>query len=111
VRSFKQAWRAKNVNALMGLLDSSVTAIADGGSLASAALDPSRATRMSRSTSCCSPNGPGRLDLIEGTVHGKPGLVTRDTGVTVAVHAFEVAAGRIQRMWVVRNPEKLRTWA
>src|SRR5437763_172564 len=35
VRSFKKAWQAKDVGALIGLLDPSVTAIADGGGLAS----------------------------------------------------------------------------
>jgi RNA polymerase sigma factor (sigma-70 family) len=36
VRSFKQAWQAKDIGALIGLLDPSVTAIADGGGLVSA---------------------------------------------------------------------------
>jgi RNA polymerase sigma-70 factor (ECF subfamily) len=28
----------------------------------------------------------------------------------VTVFAFEVAGDRIKHIWVVRNPEKLRTW-
>src|SRR6476661_6209722 len=40
VRAFKQAWEAKDINALIGLLDPDATAIADGGGLVSAALRP-----------------------------------------------------------------------
>jgi hypothetical protein len=28
----------------------------------------------------------------------------------VTVFAFDVTGGRIRRIWVVRNPEKLRPW-
>jgi RNA polymerase sigma-70 factor (ECF subfamily) len=30
--------------------------------------------------------------------------------VPVSVFAFEISAHQIQRIWAVRNPEKLRTW-
>src|SRR6476661_3896523 len=40
VKEFKQAWEAKDINALIGLLDPDATAIADGGGLVSAALRP-----------------------------------------------------------------------
>ena len=40
VRDFKQAWEAKDIDALIGLLDPDATVIADGGGLVSAALRP-----------------------------------------------------------------------
>ena len=40
VRDFKQAWEAKDIDALIGLLDPHATATADGGGLVSAALRP-----------------------------------------------------------------------
>src|SRR5215470_10606512 len=40
VRAFKQAWEAKDIDALIGLLDPGAMAIADGGGLATAALSP-----------------------------------------------------------------------
>ena len=40
VRDFRQAWEAKDINALIGLLDPGATVIADGGGLVSAALRP-----------------------------------------------------------------------
>ena len=40
VRDFKHAWEAKDIGALIGLLDPGATAIGDGGGVVSAALDP-----------------------------------------------------------------------
>src|SRR5215471_1731722 len=40
VRAFKQAWEARDIGALIGLLDPGATVVADGGGLASAALRP-----------------------------------------------------------------------
>ncbi len=40
VRDFKQAWEAKDIGALIGLLDPGATAIADGGGLATTFLRP-----------------------------------------------------------------------
>lgn len=40
VRDFKQAWEAKDIDALIGLLNPGATVIADGGGLVSAALRP-----------------------------------------------------------------------
>lgn len=111
VRNFKQAWQAKDVGALIGLLDPSVTAIADGGGLVSASLDPIEGGEQVARFLVQLAELAGELDLLERTVNGQPGLVAKVAGVVVAVYAFEIAAGRVQRMWVVRNPEKLRTWA
>ena len=40
VRDFKQAWEARDIDTLIGLLDPDATAVADGGGLATAALRP-----------------------------------------------------------------------
>jgi hypothetical protein len=40
VRDFKQAWEARDIDALIELLDPGVTVTADGGGLVSAALRP-----------------------------------------------------------------------
>jgi RNA polymerase sigma-70 factor (ECF subfamily) len=110
VRSFKQAWQAKDVAALIGLLDPSVTTVADGGGLVSASLEPIEGDEKVARFLVRLAESAGRLDLAERTVNGKPGLVAREAGVVVAVYAFEIVGARIGRMWVVRNPEKLRVW-
>ncbi|MEU8038400.1 RNA polymerase sigma factor SigJ [Streptosporangium sp. NPDC049078] len=110
VREFKQAWEAKDIDALVALLDPGATATADGGGVAGALLRPVEgAERIVRSLVQLE----GRLhDLtfLERTVNGRPGLIAQEDGVTVSVYAFEVADDRIKRIWAVRNPDKLRSW-
>ena len=111
VRDFKQAWEAKDIDALIGLLDPDATAIADGGGLASAVLAPDRRRRADRALpASSSPAGRRDLTFLERTVNGQPGLVAQQDGVTVTVFAFDVAGDRIKHIWAVRNPEKLRPW-
>jgi RNA polymerase sigma-70 factor (ECF subfamily) len=112
VRDFKQAWEAKDINALMGLLDPDATAIADGGGLATTFLDPIEGgEQVARAWAEIADRRPGNMTFLERTVNGQPGLVAQQDGVTVSVFAFEVAGDRIKHIWVVRNPEKLRRWS
>jgi RNA polymerase sigma-70 factor (ECF subfamily) len=110
VRDFKQAWEAKDIAALIGLLDPEVTAITDGGGLVSAVLHPiegsEQVARLCVDIASWAPN----LTILERTVNGQPGLVAQQDGITVTVFAFEVAGDRIKHIWAVRNPEKLRPW-
>lgn len=110
VRSFKQAWEAKDVGALVSLLDPSATAVADGGGLVSAALHPTEGGEQIARYLVQIAELAGTLDFLERTVNGQPGLVAKHDGTIVAVYAFEITGHRIQRIWVVRNPEKLRGW-
>ncbi|WP_225630792.1 RNA polymerase sigma factor SigJ [Streptomyces solaniscabiei] len=110
VRDFKQAWAAKDIEALVGLLDPGVTAIADGGGLVNAALQPVEGgEQVARYLVDLADRAPG-LVLLERTVNGRPGVVLQLDEVTVAVMAFDVSGDRITRIWGVRNPEKLRAW-
>jgi Sigma-70, region 4 len=110
VRDFKRAWEAKDIDALIGLLDPDATAIADGGGLASAVLRPVEgAEQIARACVNVTSRFPG-LTVLERTVNGQPGLITQQDGVTVAVMAFEIAGNQIKHMWAVRNPEKLQSW-
>lgn len=111
IRDFKQAWEAKDIGALIGLLDPEAAVIADGGGLASAVLRPIEGSlRVARYAIGIADKAPGQI-LLERTVNGQPGLVSQRNGVTVAVMAFDIADHRIRRIWAVRNPEKLRAWA
>ncbi|MGW3569543.1 RNA polymerase sigma factor SigJ [Streptomyces sp. NPDC000941] len=111
VRDFKQAWEAKDIDALIGLLDPDATAIADGGGLAITFLHPIEGgERIAHAWIEIARRRPGDMTFLERTVNGQPGLVAQQDGVTVSVFAFEVAGDRIKHIWVVRNPEKLRRW-
>jgi RNA polymerase sigma-70 factor (ECF subfamily) len=110
VGDFRQAWQAKDVDALVRLLDPSVVAVADGGGRAMASPTPVQGhvqvaeflVRLARLA--------GRLDLLERTVNGQPGLVAVNGAEVLTVYAFDIDGSRIRRIWAVRNPDKLRSW-
>ena len=110
VRDLKQAWEARDIQAVIGLLDPDAMVIADGGGLVPASLSPVEgAGEISRYMVGLFELAPD-LVFLERTVNGQPGLVAQQDGVTVTVFAFEFAEDRIKRIWAVRNPEKLRPW-
>jgi RNA polymerase sigma-70 factor (ECF subfamily) len=111
VRDFKAAWEAKDIDALIGLLDPDATAIADGGGLATTFLRPIEGgEQIARAWIEIANRAPSNMAFLECTVNGQPGLVAQLDGHTVTVFAFDVAGDRIRHIWVVRNPEKLRPW-
>jgi len=111
IRAFKAAWEAKDIDALIGLLDPDATAIADGGGLAMAFLRPIQGgEQVARAWVEIANRAEGTMTFLERTVNGQPGLVAEQDGVIVTVFAFDVAGDLIKRIWVVRNPEKLRPW-
>ncbi|WP_221761072.1 RNA polymerase sigma factor SigJ [Kibdelosporangium aridum] len=110
VRDFAQAWQAKDINALIGLLDPNATAIGDGGGLATAAPHPVHGgPEIAHYLVDLADKAPDAVFLAR-TVNGQPGLVIQYEGVIAAVLAFDVAGSRIRNIWAVRNPEKLRPW-
>jgi RNA polymerase sigma factor (sigma-70 family) len=112
VRAFKAAWEAKDIDALIGLLDPGATVIGDTGGLAGAVtLRPIEgAEQIARAFLDVAGRAPSNVRFLERTVNGQPGLITQQDGVTVTVFAFEVAGDKITHIWAVRNPEKLRPW-
>ncbi|MFD7840821.1 RNA polymerase sigma factor SigJ [Streptomyces sp. NPDC059761] len=110
VRRFKEAWEARDIKTLVGLLDPDATMVADGGGLVGAALRPVEGgERIAQYLIHMAAKAPG-LTLLERTVNGRPGLVAQYAGTTVTVAAFDLTADRITHIWAVRNPEKLRAW-
>ncbi|ANN19235.1 RNA polymerase subunit sigma-24 [Amycolatopsis orientalis] len=112
VRDFKQAWEAQDITALVGLLDPTAIFTADGGGRVTTALDPIQGgEQIARFIIAVATKTPGDFTLLERTVNGQPGLQIQLDGVTTSVYAFEITDDRISRIWAVRNPEKLRSWA
>ena len=111
VRAFKAAWEAKDIAALIGLLDPDATAIADGGGLAVTFLHPIEGgERIARAWVEIANHAPRNVTVLECTVNGQPGLAAQQDGVTITVFAFDIAGDRIKHIWAVRNPEKLGRW-
>ncbi|MEV4483150.1 RNA polymerase sigma factor SigJ [Micromonospora coxensis] len=111
VRAFKRAWEARDIDALIGLLDPGATATGDGGGLVTAAPRPIEGgEHVARYLVDVIGRAPADMALLERTVNGQPGLVAQCDGATVAVYAFDVARGRITQIWAILNPDKLRRW-
>ena len=111
VRDFKRAWQAGDIGGLIGLLDPAATATGDGGGLVTAVLHPIEGGDQVASFFASRARTAAGLTILERTVNGQPGLVAQRDGATVAVYAFEIAGDRIQHIWAMLNPEKLRPWA
>ncbi|WP_069883803.1 RNA polymerase sigma factor SigJ [Streptomyces luteocolor] len=109
VRDFKLAWEAKDIEALIGLLDPDATGLSDGGGLVNAAPRTVGGEQIARWLITVMGLAPD-LTLLERTVNGEPGLVIQQAGTTRTVVAFDFAGDRIKQLWAVRNPEKLRPW-
>src|SRR4029079_6214258 len=81
VRDFKRAWEAKDIDALVGLLDPDATAIADGGGQGDTVLRPivgsAQIARYAVEIAGWIPD----LMIVERTVNGQPGLVAQQAGV------------------------------
>ncbi|WP_156748844.1 MULTISPECIES: RNA polymerase sigma factor SigJ [unclassified Mycobacterium] len=110
VRAFKQAWETRDIETLIGLLDPQAIASADTGGLAPAFLGPIvGAEQITTAWMEIAARGAA-VTLSERVVNGQPGLVAQLDGTVVSVYAFDIADGRITRIWVIRNPQKLRPW-
>ncbi|MFI2433182.1 sigma factor-like helix-turn-helix DNA-binding protein [Streptomyces sp. NPDC018693] len=110
VREFERAWEARDIGALIGLLDPDATAVGGGGGLVAAVHHPIEgAERIARHLIDIAAVAPD-LVIVERTVNAQPGLVAQQDGATTAVMAFDVDGDRIRRICAVRNPDKLRPW-
>jgi RNA polymerase sigma-70 factor (ECF subfamily) len=111
VRAFKEAWEAKDIGALIGLLDPDATATADSGGRVLAFRDPIEGgEQIARAWIEIARNAPAGATFLERTVNGQPGLVAQQDGRILTVFAFEITGDRIRHIWAIRNPEKLRPW-
>ncbi|GAA0136187.1 RNA polymerase sigma-70 factor [Paenibacillus sp. YSY-4.3] len=112
VRNFIQALLAGDTERLLQLLSPDAVHYTDGGGKAHAALQP--VVGVSRVIPFYSQwiNWFRRSDsdysyTIE-TVNGSPGIVTRISGCIAYVYSFGSSAGRIQTVYAVANPDKLK---
>ncbi|MET7645498.1 RNA polymerase sigma factor SigJ [Streptomyces sp. NPDC005426] len=111
VGEFRRAWQAMDVDALVRLLDPSVVAVADGGGRATASPTPVRGHLRVAEFLVRLAELAGRLDLLERTVNGQPGLVAMHGSQVLTVYAFDIEESHIRRIWAMRNPDKLRPWS
>jgi RNA polymerase sigma factor (sigma-70 family) len=104
------AWQAKDIGALVQLLDPDAVATSDGGGLVTALPVPLHGGEPIARFLAGLLTGAPELALLERTVNGRPGLVVQVDDTVQAVLALDVEDDRVTRIWAVRNPEKLRPW-
>jgi len=112
VSAFKGALETGDVTSLIEILNPDATAIADGGGLVNATIERIEgADKIARYLLHLYQLQPDLIFQIT-TVNGRAGLVGRDeAGHALAVASVAIAHGLIERIWVIRNPEKLVGWS
>ncbi|ORB28611.1 RNA polymerase sigma factor SigJ [Mycolicibacterium parafortuitum] len=110
VRGFKNALERGDIGALIELLDPDVHVVNDGGGQVRAALrEVIGAEKVVRFLMGLRRRQPD-IHIAPAEVSGRPGLVCRLRGATVAVASIGVDDGLVTRVWMVLNPDKLRFW-
>ena len=110
VRSFKHAWETGDVEALVGLLDPNAVAIGDGGGIVTAIKRPLVGVDWIVKGFTQLGKDQPEFQLHETIVNGEAGLMLMAGDELLAVVSLAVSEGRIQRIWAMRNPEKLTAW-
>jgi RNA polymerase sigma factor (sigma-70 family) len=111
VSAFKSAWNSGDIAALIALLDPKATAITDGGGLVTAAIHPIHGPAAIATFLLDVRHREPDLELTVANVNAQQGLVVSSHGQTLAVIAVAVNNQRIQSLWTLRNPHKLRGWS
>jgi RNA polymerase sigma factor (sigma-70 family) len=111
VAAFKSAWETGDIDSLVHLLDPHSTAITDGGGLVSAATAPIRGPEAIAGFLLGVRARQPDLEVVVTTVNGQAGLVASANGQTLAVVAISVKDERVQTIWALRSPLKLRAWS
>ncbi|MCA1670330.1 MAG: RNA polymerase sigma-70 factor [Thermomicrobia bacterium] len=108
-RQFMRACASGDLTALLALLADDVTVYSDGGGKATAARRPIHgADRVGRFFIGVTAKVPPTFAFRIATINGQPAVVGTLDGQPYGVYALEVAAGQIQAIHVVLNPDKLR---
>jgi RNA polymerase sigma-70 factor (ECF subfamily) len=111
VRRFQQALTARDDAELLKLFAADAELLSDGGGKAAAALRPIRGGAkivrfflgVSRGYDLAT------IALRECLINGDPGFVARDDdGTLLGTFGFWITDGLIERVYVVRNPDKLK---
>lgn len=110
VRAFQHACEAADSAALAATLGPDVTIVVDGGGRVRVPSTPIIGRELVCRTVLELVSRLPVLVITEQSVNGAPGLAVRHNGRVVGVAAIGIRSGRIQELWVVLNPDKLRSW-
>lgn len=112
VRRFRRAYASGDVEELLAVLHADAELVADGGGKAPAVASPvvgaDRIVAFVRDLAA-------RMQWVESdfqlvTINGAPGLFLRHPVSGNGTYSFDIVDGRIRAIYVVRNPDKLRSF-
>ncbi|GAA4220032.1 RNA polymerase sigma-70 factor (ECF subfamily) [Streptosporangium album] len=110
VEAFARASTGDDIDALVALLDPDVVLRSDGGGVVSAARRPIHgAEKVARFLIRVAGRLSVRSRFAPATVNGWPGLLRFRNGELSGVFGLTVADGRVTEIFIVMNPEKLRS--
>ncbi|MFI7065765.1 hypothetical protein ACIBL3_32535 [Kribbella sp. NPDC050124] len=110
VRRFVAACRSGDAAALEAVLAADAVVVSDGGGKVRATIRPVHGARAVARFVAVLLGGLLGAELAVEPVNGSPGVVLRRAGQAVAVISLSVAGAEATGVWVVLNPDKLRTW-
>jgi len=110
IRRFNRALETRDQEELLLLFHPDAQLVSDGGGKVLAALQPiDGAARVARFLLGITRKLDAPPRVLDCLVNGAPGFVAFDHGgQPIGTFAFELEGGRIRRIFVVRNPDKLR---
>lgn len=109
-RAVRRACTEEDEDLLASLLAPDATAFFDGGGKVRALVRPVHGdVQVARSMLRLLARRPGTA-LDTHSVNGRTGLVVRHDGRVAAVISLDIADHHVVQIWVVLNPDKLRSW-
>jgi RNA polymerase sigma-70 factor (ECF subfamily) len=109
-RAVRQACVSEDTELLDSLLFPDVTAFFDSGGKVRALVRPVHGSRqVAHSLRTLLARRP-RTTLTTHSVNGRTGLVARYNQQVAAVISLDIADHHVAQVWVVLNPDKLRSW-
>lgn len=105
---FLAACYSGDLDGLLELLAPGVVLISDGGGKAKAALRPiTDAGKVARFLAGIGPDRVGQFSVGYVTINGQLGVIAEIDSVPTGAGLVKVAGGRIERVFIITNPDKL----
>ena len=110
LQAFMTAYRTGNVDSLASILSEDAVLYTDGGGKRRAALNPivGRARILALLAGLARKRAEPVVDLRPAMINGLPGCVATLANGDLLTIAIEIASDKIDMVYVVRNPDKLK---
>ncbi|WP_171133974.1 sigma factor-like helix-turn-helix DNA-binding protein [Streptomyces sp. Z423-1] len=109
-RAVRQACLSEDADLLASLLCPDATAFFDGGGKVRALIRPVHGGRQVAQSLLTLLARHPRTTLSAQSVNGRTGLVVRYDRQVAAVISLDIADHQVAQVWVILNPDKLRSW-